>query len=92
MEELSEISQYLLRFSPDALMVVDDRGRIRFANETCRQMFGYPPESLMGRTLDVLVPARLRGRHGEHIGHFMSDHGRRYRHRHPGGQTGTDLR
>jgi hypothetical protein len=38
MEELGEITQLLLRFSPDALMVVDDGGRICFANETLTQL------------------------------------------------------
>lgn len=33
MDDLREITQHLLRFSPDALIVVDDSDRIRFANE-----------------------------------------------------------
>jgi two-component system, sensor histidine kinase len=73
MDELSEITQHLLRFSPDAMLVVDDRGRICYANETVTQMFGYPPESLSGRPIDVLVPERLRGRHGKHIAGYMRD-------------------
>jgi PAS domain S-box-containing protein len=73
MDELSEITQHLLRFSPDAMLVVDDQGRICYANETVTQMFGYPPESLTGKSIDVLVPERLRGRHGKHIAGFMRD-------------------
>lgn len=65
MDELSEITQHLLRFSPDAMLVVDDQGRIRYANETVTEMFGYPPESLAGKSIDMLVPERLRGRHGD---------------------------
>ena len=71
MDELSEITQHLLRFSPDALLVVDDQGRIRFANETVTQMFGYQPEALLGKRIDVLIPERLRGRHGAHITGYM---------------------
>jgi PAS domain S-box-containing protein len=70
-DELSEITQHLLRFSPDALIVIDGQGMIRFANETVMQTFGYPPDALIGRPVDVLVPARLRGRHGRHIAGFM---------------------
>jgi PAS domain S-box-containing protein len=58
MDELSEITQHLLRFAPDALIVIDDRGRICFANETVAQMFGHAPE-------------RLRGRHSKHVTGFM---------------------
>lgn len=73
MDELSEITQHLLRFSPDAMLVVDDQGRIRYANETVTQMFGYAPEALMGEPIAVLVPERLRGRHGKHIAGYMRE-------------------
>lgn len=73
MDELSEITQHLLRFSPDALIVVDDQGQIRFANETVTQMFGYQPEALLGKRIDALIPERLRGRHGAHITGYMHD-------------------
>lgn len=71
MGELSEITEHLVRFAPDALIVIDDRGRICFANETVRQLFGHAPELLQGKPIDVLVPERLRGRHGKHIAGFM---------------------
>jgi PAS domain S-box-containing protein len=71
MDELSEITQHLLRFSPDALIVIDEHGQIRFANETVTDMFGYPPESLIGKSVDVLVPERFRAKHGKHIASFV---------------------
>ena len=64
MDELGEITQHLLRFSPDALIVVDDASRIRFANETVRDLFGYAPESLLEQPLEMLIPERLRSQHG----------------------------
>jgi PAS domain S-box-containing protein len=72
MSELSEITQHLVRFAPDGLIVIDDQGRIRFANETVTQLFGHSPAVLQGKSIDVLVPERLRGRHGRHIAGFMS--------------------
>lgn len=71
MDELREITEHLLRFSPDALIVVDDAGVIRFANETVRDLFGHAPEALLGQPLDVLVPARLRGVHGKHTTNYL---------------------
>jgi PAS domain S-box-containing protein len=71
MEVLSEITEHLLRFSPDALIVVDDRAAIRFANETVRDLFGYAPEALIGKPVDVLIPARLRGRHDQLTAGYM---------------------
>lgn len=71
MDELSEITQHLVRFAPDALVVVDERGQIRFANQTVAEVFGYTPEALLGRSIDVLVPERLRQRHGQHIAGYV---------------------
>jgi PAS domain S-box-containing protein len=72
MDELGEITQQLLRFSPDALIVVDDRGRIRFASETVTELFGYPPAALVGQPMDMLVPERMRSRHTEHVSNFLA--------------------
>ena len=71
MDQLREITQHLLQFSPDALIVIDDGNRIRFANETVKDLFGHAPESLIGKSLDLLVPERLRGNHGKHTAAFM---------------------
>jgi two-component system, sensor histidine kinase len=71
MDELREITEHLLRFSPDALIVVDDRGRIRFANETVREVFGHDPATLLGQSVDILIPQRLRAHHGKHTAGFM---------------------
>lgn len=72
MDELGEITQQLLRFSPDALIVVDQRGSIRFASDTVTELFGYAPSALIGQSMDVLVPERLRLRHGDHVTNFLS--------------------
>jgi len=48
---------------PDAVLVVDDGGRIVIANERCREVFGRDPETLVGRPVDDLVPRRFRPGH-----------------------------
>jgi PAS domain S-box-containing protein len=44
MDKIASISQQLLQFSPDALIVVDFQGVILFANATSRGLFGYSRE------------------------------------------------
>jgi PAS domain S-box-containing protein len=73
MDELREITEHLLRFSPDALVVVDDRGLIRFANDTVRDVLGYDPAALAGKPLETLIPQRLRANHGKHTAGFMRE-------------------
>lgn len=71
MDELSQITQHLLRSSPDALIVIDDGGRIRFANDTVTELLGHRPEDLLNRTVDALVPERFRSRHERHIAGYL---------------------
>jgi PAS domain S-box-containing protein len=73
MDEFSEITQHLLRSSPDALVVIDDRGSIRFANDTVTDLFGYTPDQLLGHSIDILVPERFRGRHTRHVAGFVHE-------------------
>jgi PAS domain S-box-containing protein len=72
MHEFGSIVQQLLQFSPDALLVVDTSGTIRFANATAEQMFGYAAGHLAGNTLEVLIPERLRSRHQTHFFTFLA--------------------
>jgi PAS domain S-box-containing protein len=77
MDEPRDITQHLLRFSPDALIVINASGHIRFANETVTELFGYAPEQLVGKPLDTLIPERLRSRHGSHLTAYMARPGSR---------------
>ncbi|HEY0682832.1 MAG TPA: ATP-binding protein [Steroidobacter sp.] len=77
MDLLSDITQHLLRFSPDALIVVDAGGRIRFANRTVTELFGYAPDQLLDKPLETLIPERLRGKHVSHLTAFLDKPGNR---------------
>lgn len=71
MNEFGSIAQQLLQFSPDALLVVDVDGIIRFANDTALRMFGYQAGELAGKPVEDLVPTRLRGVHRGHVHRFL---------------------
>lgn len=77
MDQFSDITRNLLRFSPDALIVVDAHGRIRFANPTVAELFGYAPEQLLDQPLDTLIPERLRGKHVGHVTAYLKNPGNR---------------
>jgi len=73
MDKIAAISQQLLQFSPDALIVVDSRGIILFANATSQALFGHSREQLVGQPIDMLVPERFRIRHGAHLTGYLRD-------------------
>jgi PAS domain S-box-containing protein len=61
----------LLDAAPDAMLVVDDRGRIVLANRQTEQLFGYSGSELLGQKVEVLVPPRFRAKHpGHRAGYF----------------------
>lgn len=50
---------------PDAILVVDEGGVIREANERVTSMFGWDRRELVGQNVDLLVPFQHRARHAE---------------------------
>jgi len=51
---------------PDALVVVDEKGRIAHANEIAELLFGFEPGELKGRSVESLVPDELATLHVLH--------------------------
>jgi len=47
----------------DAIVTVDDNGRILFANPAVERLFGYSPQEVVGEPLSILAPERDRARH-----------------------------
>ena len=67
----------LLESAPDAMVVVDRGGRIVLVNCQTEKIFGYAREELLGQTLEILVPERLRGPHaGMREGFFANPRAR----------------
>jgi anti-anti-sigma factor len=50
----------------DGLTLTADDGEIVLVNRRCAEMFGYQPTELVGRPVESLVPADLRGAHQGH--------------------------
>jgi len=53
----------LLASSPNAMVVVDERGVIEEANAECQRLFGYPREALLGAPVEMLIPERFHDKH-----------------------------
>jgi protein-histidine pros-kinase len=64
----------VLDAAPDAMLVVDQQGRIVLANLQCELIFGYSRAELVGQKIEVLVPPRFRAKHpGHRSGYFSGD-------------------
>jgi PAS domain S-box-containing protein len=62
----------LLQSAPDAVLITDDAGRIELVNAETERLFGYKREELIGRNIEILVPARYRTRHVDHRNGYIA--------------------
>jgi PAS domain S-box-containing protein len=58
--------QSVLDAAPDAMVLVDESGRIALSNSPAEELFGYGREELVGEPVEILVPERF---HQAHLGH-----------------------
>ncbi|CAN7410481.1 MULTISPECIES: PAS domain-containing protein [unclassified Variovorax] len=47
----------------DAIMVADAQGAITLWNQAAERIFGYTEAEALGKSLDLIIPERQRGRH-----------------------------
>lgn len=59
--------------SPAATILTDSEGIVRFINAETEHMFGYLKADLIGKSVDILVPARLRFNHASLRRGFLAD-------------------
>ncbi|CAG4897600.1 PAS domain-containing protein [Paraburkholderia gardini] len=57
--------QQLVTAIGDAVVISGTDGNITLWNPAAQRMFGFTEEEALGKSLDVIIPERLRGRHWE---------------------------
>lgn len=68
-----ELARGVLDAAPDAMIVVDDSGTIRYANRQVSALFGYAHDDIIGGPVELLMPERYRARHADHRNHFVAN-------------------
>ncbi len=53
----------LLEAAPDAIVIVDQDGRIVLANARAARVFGYARSEMLGQPIEMLIPKRYRGKY-----------------------------
>jgi PAS domain S-box-containing protein len=62
-----------LEAAPDAIVIVDQQGRIVLVNSQTEKMFGHPRGELLGQPVEILLPERFRGKHPGHRHQFFGE-------------------
>jgi PAS domain S-box-containing protein len=61
-----ELARSALDAAPDAMIIIDGSGTIRFVNRQVLSLFGYAHDEVVGRPVELLMPERF---HARHVGH-----------------------
>ena len=72
------LAQAVLSTSSDAIIAADKEGIIRFWNPGAERIFGYASVAAIGRSLDIIIPERLRKRHWDGYRHVIESGESRY--------------
>jgi len=67
-----DLFRKLIDTAPDALVVVDDRGRVVLLNIQAESLFGFTREELVGENIETLIPERYRRAHVGHRSGFIA--------------------
>jgi two-component system sensor kinase FixL len=62
----------LLDSVPDAMVIADEAGKIVHANAQAERLFGWSRDDLVGRPIEILLPARFRAMHEAHRSGYHS--------------------
>jgi len=61
----------ILQSMVDAMVTIDARGRIHNVNNAVTKVFGYEPNELIGRNVNVLMPGPFQGGHDSYLESYL---------------------
>lgn len=62
----------LWEISPDAIIAINERGLIQFANPAVAKIFGYAQEELQGQDICILIPPHLHAAHRKGLARYIA--------------------
>jgi PAS domain S-box-containing protein len=62
----------LLESVPDAILILNDTGRIVLVNSRTEAVFGHSRADLIGQQIEILLPARFRAGHAGHRSRYFT--------------------
>jgi PAS domain S-box-containing protein len=72
MGQVDRLGHAFLEAAPDAIVVADGEGLIRFWNPGAARIFGFAPAEAVGQSLDIIIPEPQRAQHWAGFRHVMA--------------------
>jgi len=64
--------QTLLNTAADGIVVIDAQGIVEAYNPACERLFGYAPDKVVGRNVNMLMPPPYRDEHDSYLSRYRS--------------------
>lgn len=64
----------LLESAPDAIVIIDQQGKIHLVNWQAEKIFGYKREELLGQPIEVVIPKEIQSIYPEDVTHLFLPH------------------
>jgi two-component system sensor kinase FixL len=61
----------LLATAVDGIMVIDEQERALVYNPACQRLFGYAPDEVLGRNINMLMPEPYRSDHSGYVNRYL---------------------
>lgn len=63
----------ILESAPDAMVIIDEHGKISVVNQQAEKMFGYRRAEMLGKDIEILLPDKVRDAHVSHRTKYLQD-------------------
>ena len=67
----------ILETVPDAMIIIDERGRVESLSTTAERLFGYAADEVVGRNIKMLMPTPHREQHDGYLKRYLTTGERR---------------
>jgi len=61
----------VLKAAVDAIVMIDERGRIELFSSAAERLFGWDARDVLGENVDVLMPEPFRSEHDRYLEHYL---------------------
>ena len=76
--DIGQLGRAVVESAAEAVIYADREGVIRFWNAGAERLFGFTASEALGRSLDIIIPEKLRAAHWRGFRHVMETGESRY--------------